>query len=165
MPFFEHVHSKIQSWEQISRTAASWRATGDRIVFTNGCFDILHYGHIHYLSAARDLGDRLIVGMNSGQSVSRLKGPSRPINDEMTRTHLLASLLFVDTVVIFEQDTPLELIRLIQPDILVKGGDWKPEQIVGSDIVLARGGQVYSLPFVDGYSTTGIEQRIREGGG
>jgi rfaE bifunctional protein nucleotidyltransferase chain/domain len=102
--------------------------------------------------------------MNSGQSVSRLKGPSRPINDEITRTHLLASLLFVDAVVIFEQDTPLELIRLIQPDVLVKGGDWKPEQIVGSDIVLSRGGQVYSLPFVDGYSTTGIERRIREGG-
>ncbi|MFN5365425.1 MAG: D-glycero-beta-D-manno-heptose 1-phosphate adenylyltransferase [Bacteroidota bacterium] len=165
MPFFEHIQHKIQSWEQVSRTAASWRATGDRIVFTNGCFDILHYGHIHYLSAARDLGDRLIVGMNSGASVSRLKGPTRPINDEHTRTHLLASLLFVDAVVIFDQDTPFDLIQLLQPDTLVKGGDWRPEQIVGSDIVLARGGRVLSLPFVDGYSTTSIEGRIKNGSG
>lgn len=137
-----------------------WHAAGARIVFTNGCFDLLHYGHLHYLAQARDLGDRLVVALNSGDSVRRLKGPSRPINDELTRAHLMAALEIVDAVVFFETDTPLELIRTVQPDVLVKGGDWKPEQIVGSDIVLARGGKVLSLPFVSGYSTTKIEQKI-----
>ncbi|HPI06188.1 MAG TPA: D-glycero-beta-D-manno-heptose 1-phosphate adenylyltransferase [Saprospiraceae bacterium] len=161
MTRFEQIEQKIQSWEQIAATADAWRAAGNRIVFTNGCFDILHYGHLHYLSAARDLGERLVVGLNSAASVSRLKGPHRPINDELTRTHLLAALEVIDAVVVFEDDTPLELIRLVRPDILVKGGDWKPEQIVGSDLVLAAGGQVRSLPFVQGYSTTNIEQKIK----
>jgi D-beta-D-heptose 7-phosphate kinase/D-beta-D-heptose 1-phosphate adenosyltransferase len=161
MTRFEQIEQKIQSWEQIAATADAWRAAGNRIVFTNGCFDILHYGHLHYLAAARDLGERLVVGLNSAASVSRLKGPHRPINDELTRTHLLAALEVIDAVVVFEDDTPLELIRLVRPDILVKGGDWKPEQIVGSDLVLAAGGQVRSLPFVEGYSTTNIEQKIK----
>lgn len=165
MTRFEHIEQKIQTWEQISATLSSWRAAGDRIVFTNGCFDILHYGHLHYLSAARDLGERLVIGLNSADSVSRLKGPNRPINDELTRTHLLAALEVVDAVILFGADTPLELIQLIQPDILVKGGDWKPEQIIGSEIVLAKGGQVLSLPFVQGYSTTNIEQKIIKGVG
>lgn len=160
MTRFEQIEQKIQTWEQIAITAAAWKSAGERIVFTNGCFDILHYGHLHYLAAARDVGDRLVVGLNSADSVRRLKGPNRPINDELTRTHLLAALEVVDAVVVFESDTPLELIALIQPDFLVKGGDWRPEQIVGSDIVLARGGQVLSLPFVQGYSTTNIEQKI-----
>jgi len=108
----------------------------------------------------RDLADRLVVGLNSAASVRRLKGPNRPINDELTRMHLLAALEVVDAVVVFEADTPIELIKIVQPDFLVKGGDWKPEQIVGSDLVLARGGQVLSLPFVEGYSTTNIEQKI-----
>ena len=163
MTRFERTEQKIQSWDQIPATLAAWRAVGDRIVFTNGCFDILHYGHLHYLSAARDLGERLVIGLNSAASVSRLKGPKRPINDELTRTHLLAALEVVDAVVVFEADTPLELIELVQPDILVKGGDWQPEQIVGSGIVLANGGQVLSLPFVQGYSTTNIEQKILKG--
>ena len=162
MTRFEQIEQKIQTWEQISATVAAWRAAGDRIVFTNGCFDILHYGHLHYLSQARDLGQRLVVGLNSAASVSRLKGPHRPINDELTRTHLLAALEVIDAVVVFEDDTPLELIRLILPDILVKGGDWKPEQIIGSDLVLAAGGEVKSLPFVAGYSTTNIEKKIRQ---
>ena len=162
MTRFEQIEQKIQTWEQISATVATWRAAGDRIVFTNGCFDILHYGHLHYLSQARDLGQRLVVGLNSAASVSRLKGPHRPINDELTRTHLLAALEVIDAVVVFEDDTPLELIRLILPDILVKGGDWKPEQIIGSDLVLAAGGEVKSLPFVAGYSTTNIEKKIKE---
>ncbi|MCA0235151.1 MAG: D-glycero-beta-D-manno-heptose 1-phosphate adenylyltransferase [Bacteroidetes bacterium] len=162
MTRFEQIEQKIQTWEQISATVAAWRAAGDRIVFTNGCFDILHYGHLHYLSQARDLGQRLVVGLNSAASVSRLKGPHRPINDELTRTHLLAALEVIDAVVVFEDDTPLELIRLILPDILVKGGDWKPEQIIGSDLVLAAGGEVKSLPFVAGYSTTNIEKKIKE---
>ncbi len=151
---------KIETREAISTTLAQWRAAGQRIVFTNGCFDLLHYGHLHYLAQARDLADRLVVGLNSAASVRRLKGPHRPINDELTRTHLLAALQMVDAIIVFEEDTPLELIRIVQPDILVKGGDWKPEQIVGSDLVLARGGQVLSLPFVEGYSTTNIEQKI-----
>ena len=162
MTRFEQIEQKIQTWEQISATVATWRAAGDRLVFTNGCFDILHYGHLHYLSQARDLGQRLVVGLNSAASVSRLKGPHRPINDELTRTHLLAALEVIDAVVVFEDDTPLELIRLILPDILVKGGDWKPEQIIGSDLVLAAGGEVKSLPFVAGYSTTNIEKKIKE---
>lgn len=162
MTHFNHIHQKIQDFKTIQQTLAQWRSSGQRIVFTNGCFDLLHYGHLHYLSEARDLADRLVVGLNSADSVRRLKGPHRPINDELTRTHLMAALEVVDAVVVFEDDTPLELIKIVQPEILVKGGDWKPEQIVGSDIVLAKGGQVLSLPFIKGYSTTNIEQKILE---
>jgi rfaE bifunctional protein nucleotidyltransferase chain/domain len=164
MTSFETIHAKIQTADQIRTTVDRWKAAGDRIVFTNGCFDLLHYGHLHYLAHARDLGDRLVIGLNSADSVRRLKGPARPINDELTRMHTLAALEFVDAVVVFEDDTPLELIRLVKPGILVKGGDWKPEQIVGSDLVLADGGEVRSLPFVEGYSTTNIEQKILRGG-
>ena len=164
MTRFERIEQKIQSPEQLAATLARWRAAGERVVFTNGCFDLLHFGHLHYLAEARDLGERLVVGLNSGASVRRLKGPSRPINDEATRAHLMAALEVVDAVIFFEDDTPLELIRLVQPDVLVKGGDWKPEQIVGSDLVLARGGAVRSLPFVEGYSTTNIESKILKGG-
>lgn len=160
MPSFSHIQQKIHNPNSLPAVLEMWRANGDRIVFTNGCFDLLHFGHLHYLADARDLGERLVVGMNSGASVSRLKGPHRPINDELTRTHLMAALEVVDAVILFEEDTPYELIRLVQPDILVKGGDWSPDQIVGSDIVLERGGQVLSLPFITGYSTTNIEQKI-----
>lgn len=163
MSAFAHIQQKIQTAEALRDTVARWRAAGDRVVFTNGCFDILHYGHLHYLAEARDLGQRLVIGLNSGGSVRRLKGPSRPINDEATRAHLLAALEVVDAVVFFDADTPLELIQTILPDVLVKGGDWRPEQIVGSDVVLANGGQVLSLPFVEGYSTTNIERKIRGG--
>ena len=138
-----------------------WRLTSQKIVFTNGCFDILHYGHIHYLAEAKALGDQLIVGMNSAASVKRLKGEHRPINDEQTRQYLLASLQMVDAIVSFEEDTPYNLIERVLPDILVKGGDWQIDQIVGSDIVLANGGEVKSLAFVEGYSTTNIEEKIR----
>jgi len=155
------VTPKIQDWEAIQTTVAKWKANGLKIVFTNGCFDILHYGHIHYLAEARLLGDKLVIGLNSAASVSRLKGSHRPINDELTRTHLLAALQMVDAVVQFEQDTPYELIKIVQPDILVKGGDWQPQEIVGSDIVLANGGEVQSLPYIEGYSTTNIEQKIK----
>lgn len=156
----ELVRQKIMDRDGIRLTAKKWIAEGHKLVFTNGCFDLLHFGHLHYLSQARDLGDKLIVGINSAASVQRLKGPGRPINDETTRFFLLAALQFVDAVVPFEEDTPLDLIRAVQPHILVKGGDWKPEQIVGSDLVLEAGGQVLSLPFVEGYSTTNIEQTI-----
>lgn len=163
MNTFERIEQKIQTKEQLQISLARWRTAGDKIVFTNGCFDILHYGHIHYLADARDLGNRLVVGVNSAASVRRLKGPNRPINDEATRAHLLAALEVVDAVVFFDTDTPLDLIKAVQPDVLVKGGDWQPEQIVGSDVVLAAGGTVQSLPFVEGYSTTAIEQKIRRG--
>lgn len=156
----QQIESKIQRFEEIGQTLRQWRAQGETIVFTNGCFDILHYGHLHYLAEARDLGSKLIVGMNSGASVSRLKGPHRPINDERTRTHLMAGLQCVDAVVVFEEETPLSLITLVRPDVLVKGGDWQPAQIVGADLVLSYQGRVLSLPFVEGYSTTNIEQKI-----
>lgn len=141
-------------------TVAHWKSQGERIVFTNGCFDLLHLGHVHYLADAHDLGHRLIVGVNADASVRQLKGPSRPIQDEYTRQHLLASLACVDAVVLFEEETPYDLIAAILPDMLVKGGDWSPDQIVGADLVLANGGEVRSLPFVEGFSTSKIEAKI-----
>ena len=155
------ITSKILTWETIPARLAHWRLQSNRLVFTNGCFDILHYGHIHYLAEAKALGDKLIVGINSAASVKRLKGEHRPINDKMTRQYLLAALQFVDVVIAFEEDTPYDLIQLVQPDVLVKGGDWRPDQIVGSDIVLQKGGSVQSLAFVEGYSTTNIETKIK----
>lgn len=154
------IEQKIQSAQQITATVERWHKAGQTVVFTNGCFDLLHYGHLHYLADARALGDRLVVGLNSAGSVRRLKGPARPINDERTRAHLLAALEVVDAVVVFDDDTPLELIRAVQPDVLVKGGDWRPDQIVGAELVLAGGGHVLSLPFIEGYSTTAIEKKI-----
>jgi D-glycero-beta-D-manno-heptose 1-phosphate adenylyltransferase len=158
---YKRITKKIQNFDQISMCVQRWQAKGKTVVFTNGCFDLLHYGHLHYLADARNLGDKLVVGLNSAASVRRLKGEHRPINDELTRQHLLAALEMVDAVVVFETDTPLDLICCIAPDILVKGGDWRPDQIVGSDFVLKNGGKVMSLPFVEGYSTTNIEAKIR----
>jgi len=132
----------------------------NKIVFTNGCFDILHKGHVAYLNQARGCGDILIVGLNSDASVKRLKGEERPINSELDRKFVLENLKSVDFVEIFSEDTPLNLIKEISPNLLVKGGDWKVEQIVGSEHVIANGGDVYSLNFVDGYSTTGIIKKI-----
>jgi cytidyltransferase-like protein len=136
--------------------------TGKKIVFTNGCFDLLHRGHVTYLSEARKLGDILIVGLNSDASVKRLKGPQRPLNNEIDRRYVLSQLKSVDHVEIFTEDTPLHLILRIQPNILVKGGDWGIDQIVGAKEVLSNGGKVYSLNFVDGYSTTSLIQKIHE---
>ncbi|HHJ49952.1 MAG TPA: D-glycero-beta-D-manno-heptose 1-phosphate adenylyltransferase [Phaeodactylibacter sp.] len=152
---------KIMLQPQLQQQVQAWRKAGERVVFTNGCFDILHYGHVDYLARAAGLGDRLVVGLNSDASVSRLKGAHRPIQDEQSRLHVMAALGFVDAVTLFEEDTPLELIRLLMPDVLVKGGDWRPEQIVGADLVLAAGGEVHSLPFIEGYSTTAIENKIK----
>ncbi len=163
MSTFDYIQAKIQDWAQAARTVRAWQIAGERVVFTNGCFDLLHYGHIHYLAHAKDLGRRLAVGINAANSVRRLKGPSRPINDEHTRLYNLAALQMVDLVVAFEQDTPLELIRLLRPDVLVKGGDWPVSAIVGAEEVLAYGGQVLSLPYVPGYSTTAIEAKIKTG--
>lgn len=137
-------------------------AKTDKWVFTNGCFDLLHVGHIRYLQEARRCGDRLIVGVNSDTSVRRLKGSSRPIQTETDRAEILAALSCVDAVCVFGEDTPLELIREVQPDVLVKGGDWKPEQIVGADLVLARGGEVKSLSFIEGRSTTRLIEKSKK---
>ncbi len=161
MSTFQRIHSKIQAWPEAAQTVRSWKAGGERVVFTNGCFDLLHYGHIRYLADAKDLGARLVVGVNSSASVRRLKGPARPINDDDTRLHNLAALDMVDLVVVFDQDTPLELIRLLLPDVLVKGGDWPVEAIAGAAEVTAAGGVALSLPFVEGYSTTSIETKIK----
>ena len=157
----EQIKSKILDKTTLPATLAVWRLKAQKIVFTNGCFDILHYGHLHYLVESKTQGDKLIIGINSAASVKKLKGSHRPINDDLTRFHLLASLIFVDAIIEFEEDTPYELIKTIQPDVLVKGGDWKPDQIVGADIVLKKGGIVKSLSFVEGYSTTNIEAVIR----
>lgn len=147
------------------RMANVWRLKSDRVVFTNGVFDILHRGHVEYLAEAAALGDRLVVGLNSDRSVQRLgKGPDRPINDQDSRALVLAALRCVDAVVIFDEDTPLELIKEVRPDVLVKGGDWRADQIVGADIVKAGGGEVRSLKLVDGFSTTNLVERIRHGG-
>ncbi len=156
-----HITAKIFDWENIRPTINHWKFKNHKIVFTNGCFDILHYGHLHYLAEAKALGDKLIIGMNSAASIKKLKGEHRPIQDELTRQYMLASLQFVDAVIIFEENTPYKLIDLIRPDVLVKGGDWVVEQIVGADIVLANGGEVKNLSFIEGYSTTSIEEKIR----
>jgi rfaE bifunctional protein nucleotidyltransferase chain/domain len=131
-----------------------------KIVFTNGCFDILHAGHVSYLNEAKAQGDLLVVGLNSDSSVKGLKGESRPINSEAERKFVLENLKAVDLVEIFQQETPLELIKAITPQMLVKGGDWSVDQIVGSEVVIASGGEVKSLQFVDGFSTTGTIEKI-----
>ena len=140
----------------------TWQQSGQEVVFTNGCFDLLHLGHITYLKQAAELGDRLVIGLNSDASVRRLKGAHRPVKDEATRAAILSTLRMVDAVVIFSEDTPLALITALLPDTLVRGGDWAPEQIVGSDVVLAHGGRVESLTFVEGHSTTSLEHKIRQ---
>lgn len=159
-PFFPKIQHKIQDWSTAQTQIKAWQAAGEQVVFTNGCFDLIHYGHLHYLAEAAQLGNHLVVGLNSDTSVRRLKGEHRPIKDFKSRLALMASLSFVDLVVVFEELTPLKLIEQLAPDILVKGGDWKPEQIVGSSFVLERGGKVLSLPYWEGFSTTSIEQRI-----
>lgn len=152
----------IVSRELLARVCAELQSRGGTVVFTNGCFDILHAGHTTYLHRAKQLGDVLVVGVNSDASVRRLKGPSRPVNTQEDRAVVLAALRAVDYVCIFDEDTPLELITAIQPDVLVKGGDYSIDAIVGADVVLARGGRVLSLPFVEGKSTTSVIERMKE---
>ncbi len=158
------LSAKIQSIEQATETIKNWSDQG-KIVFTNGVFDLIHPGHVLYLEEAKSLGNRLIVGLNSDDSAKRLgKGSNRPINDENSRALVIAALESVDLVVLFDQDTPLDLITTLKPNVLVKGGDYSIDQIVGSELVIAMGGKVDSLPFVEGYSTTTIEQRILNAG-
>ena len=134
---------------------------GRKIVFTNGCFDVLHFGHVHYLLQARELGDILVIGLNSDDSVRRLKGPTRPINGEKERAFVLAALACVDYVVVFDEDTPKELIETVRPDVLVKGGDYTLDNIVGADFVTQNGGTVTTIPFVEGFSSTRIIEKLK----
>ena len=162
MQKLEIVESRIHTnWDSLKYWLAYWRFHENRIVFTNGCFDLMHQGHIDYLSQAADHGDVLIIGLNTDASVKRLKGESRPIQDERSRALLLSSLRFVDAVVLFDQETPYELIKLVNPDVLVKGSDYSAEEIVGYDIVRAKGGEVITIDFLDGFSTTGLIEQIK----
>jgi rfaE bifunctional protein nucleotidyltransferase chain/domain len=151
----------IVDFNEIEKICNSLRGQNKKIVFTNGCFDILHRGHIEYLTKAKEFGDVLIVGLNSDTSVKRLKGKDRPINPESDRARILDALKPVDYIVIFEEDTPLRLIQMVKPDVLVKGGDYKVEEIVGSEYVMSYGGKVEIIPFVEGKSTTKIIQKIK----
>ncbi len=153
---------KIVSREYAQKLSKELHERGVKIVFTNGCFDIIHRGHVEYLEFARSLGDILIIGLNTDDSVRRLKGPTRPINRFEDRAYVLASLEVVDYVVGFGEDTPFELIREVIPDVLVKGGDYRPEDVVGRDIVEEHGGKLVLAPFKDGYSTTALIKRIKE---
>ncbi|MBR4300645.1 MAG: D-glycero-beta-D-manno-heptose 1-phosphate adenylyltransferase [Bacteroidales bacterium] len=160
MKYLEQIKNKIVLADDLRAIMDKEQAAGRKFAFSNGCFDLVHQGHIDYLSKSRDLADYLIIGLNSDASVRRLKGPRRPINDEYSRALMLASFVFVDYVVLFADDTPYNLIKTLQPDILIKGSDYKVEDIVGYDIVTARGGKVATLDFVPGFSTSLIEQRI-----
>jgi rfaE bifunctional protein nucleotidyltransferase chain/domain len=162
-PQLDLIRAKIMDRDTLVRMGLFWRFKDQKIVFTNGCFDILHQGHIDYLSKAADCGNVLIVGVNSDASVKKLgKGLSRPIQDEQSRALLIASLQVVTAVVIFDEDTPYDLIKLIQPDVLVKGSDYKVEDIAGHDIVLQKGGEVKLIDFLPGYSTSAIEKKIKQ---
>ena len=149
--------------EEARRALEEWRAAGERVVFTNGVFDLLHRGHVEYLEEARALGDRLVAGVNSDASVRRLKGPQRPIVPAEERAELLGALASVDLAVIFDDDTPERLIHAVRPDVLVKGGDWTLDQIVGREFVESYGGRVLAIPLREGYSTSALVQRILEG--
>ena len=169
MSHLEHLKSKIVDLQDLKQLRSDWKTEGLKTVFTNGVFDLLHLGHIDYLAKTADSGQRLIIGLNSDQSVKTLsKGPARPIKDQMTRAHLLAALSFVDAIVIFGDPTPIEIIQCLTPDVLVKGGDYdaletdpsSEKYIVGSDWVIKNGGEVKVIPFVEGHSTTALEKKI-----
>lgn len=154
------LQNKIVTLAQLQKQLSVWRFKGDKIVFTNGVFDILHAGHIHSLAQAAQFGNRLIVGLNSDASVRDIKKPGRPLQDERSRALVLAALDVVDAVVLFEEKTPEDLIRQLRPDVLVKGGDYKVENIAGANFVLANGGKVEIIDLVEGYSTTAVEEKI-----
>jgi len=156
----EDYRRKIKSLSAMKEKTDALKAEGKRIVFTNGCFDLLHPGHTRYLQDARRLGDFLVVAVNSDGSVREIKGEGRPLKPQEDRAEVLAALGFVDGVVVFDEDNPLEVIRLLMPHVLVKGGDWPEEKIIGADVVKEAGGEVRSIPFVSGYSTTAIVERI-----
>ena len=170
LPALEIIQSKIFTRETLLKPLIVWRFKGDKIVFTNGCFDLVHRGHIDYLAKASDLGGKLVVGINSDASVKRLKkGNARPLQDEQTRAMIIASFHFVGGVIIFDEDTPLDIINFVKPEVLVKGADYDAKEInkesskyiVGSDVVKANGGEVRTIEFLEGFSTTNIEQKIK----
>ena len=152
--------SKIKHIKEAKNLVDKLKKRGEKVVFTNGCFDILHLGHIRYLSEAKKQGDFLIVAINSNSSVRRIKGEKRPIIDEKARAETIAALEFVDMVIIFSEDTPYDVIKVLNPDVLIKGGDWKEEDIVGADVVKKTGGKVLTIPYISGYSTTSIIEKI-----
>lgn len=158
----EKTESKIKSLAEAKIVVSRWKSDGQKVVFTNGCFDLLHLGHVDYLEKARNLGDKLVLGLNTDDSVSRFKGPHRPIQDQQSRARVLAALGFVDLVVFFNEDTPLNLITELLPNTLVKGSDYLAENIVGADVVKKGGGQVKTIEFVPGYSTTQIVEKIKK---
>lgn len=161
MPIIELTASKILSLEETKKQVQIWQITNQKIVFTNGCFDIVHLGHIDYLEKAKNLGNKLVIGLNTDASVQRLKGETRPVVNEYARARMMAAFAFVDLVVLFDEPTPKELIEAIKPNILVKGNDYNIENIVGADFVLANSGTVKTIDLVDGYSTTKIIEKIK----
>jgi rfaE bifunctional protein nucleotidyltransferase chain/domain len=150
-----------QDLAALRKQMQAWQAEGEKIVFTNGCFDIVHLGHIDYLEKARAIGQRLVLGINSDASVRRLKGPTRPVVNEYARARMMAAFAFVDAVIMFEEDTPKSLIEALRPDILVKGDDYSVETIVGADFVIDQGGAVCTIPLVEGYSTSSLIEKIK----
>jgi len=155
--------NKIQSQARLKGVIDKLRKQGARIAFTNGCFDILHYGHIKYLQLAKGASDVLVLGLNSDASVKRIKGEKRPVNRQIDRLRVLAALSCVDYITVFNQDTPLKLIKLLRPDILIKGGDWETDKIIGAEFVKGYGGRVLTIPYLKGYSTTGLIARLKDG--
>ena len=154
--------SKISDLQSLKASITQWQSEGKKVVFTNGVFDLLHIGHITYMAKAAELGDKLVIGLNSDNSVKRIKGKDRPVNDQNSRAAVLAALFFVDAIVVFEEDTPINVITTLMPDILVKGADYSIENIVGAKEVMADGGEVKTIDFVEGYSSTSIIKKIRE---
>ncbi|MFC2121393.1 D-glycero-beta-D-manno-heptose 1-phosphate adenylyltransferase [Bacteroidota bacterium] len=158
----EQIKSKIRNISDATEIINQWKKEKQKIVFSNGCFDIIHKGHIDYLAKAADLGNRLVLGLNTDNSVEKLKGRGRPVQDENSRSLILASLIFIDMVILFNEETPYQLIKTIQPHILVKGKDYSPESIVGYDIIKASGGEIITIDLVEGYSTSSIIKKISD---
>jgi len=158
----EKINNKIFGLEFLIKNLDQWRNENKKIVFTNGCFDLIHLGHIDILARSSDLGDILIIGVNSDSSIQKLKGENRPIIEENSRVKQLAALEFVDAVVLFHEDTPQKLIETIKPDVITKGGDYKAENIVGNEVVTQKNGQVVIIPLTQGYSTTSILKKIKD---
>lgn len=157
----KHLQTKILSFSALKGQLEKWRNANQKIVFTNGCFDLLHFGHVDYLTKARDLGDRLVVGLNTDGSITRIKGAARPINNEESRAAILAGMAYVDAVVLFDEETPINLVSMVMPDVLVKGGDYSIKEIVGHEIVLNNKGEVCTIDFVEGYSSSVLIEKIK----
>ena len=162
MSNLKNIKSKIYSLSDLKIQSEKWKGKGKKIVFTNGCFDLVHRGHLEVLANTADLGDKLIIGLNSDSSIKDLKGENRPIMDEISRAILLASLQFVDAIVFFSEETPYKLIETLVPDVLAKGGDYKVTEIAGNEVVLENGGEVILVPFIAGFSSTNIVEKIKQ---